>query len=169
MKRTTIRREKSLSNYLVLWYGDHVNMIMDIHNPDIFQNQMYLDLFANLGVDVTELSADTDFIIISNDGEEVTVLNHFKEDGCTQDTKLGTISLKFKNIASDNDEKPGHYVLCIDGTEYLDGYLSDDFGMKCLVQDAFTGQILNLVDFIYEVDGSSGEVNVSGTNYYPLG
>lgn len=115
LKKASLREQESLLNYLMLLYGEPVNVVIDVRNTDIFRNQSYLDILANLGVDIKELGANTDFINIQNGGASAEVLNDFR---------------------ADED-------------------LSGDFSIRCRVEDANTGEVIDLVDFIYEVDSDS--------------
>ena len=73
--------------------SENRSIIFEIRNKDILNFDEYLELFENLGVDVSQLSADTDFIIVDNASKKTDILNNFKESGSMADTSVGKLSL----------------------------------------------------------------------------
>lgn len=158
LKDIILKSQNSLMNYLMLLSGDQLNAMLDVRNKDIFKNETYLNLLANLGVNMSELGEDTDFIVIQNGGESAIVLNNFRENGSAVDTEIGNISIMYDIDGAYHDGELGHYSLYINGEEAFNGNTRDDFCMRCSVKRINTGEIIDSVNFIYSVDSKTGDV-----------
>lgn len=147
VKNNNLVSRQKLDEYLMLLYNDDVEIRMEVKNKDIFNNQLAIELFENLGVDKSKLSGDTDFIIIRDRGKEAYVINGIKEDNNTQQSVLGTIS-----YITTNDENK-LYHLYLENQELLAGETDDDTGIRI---DIYRNNVIvDSVKFKYSVDGNS--------------
>lgn len=133
LKNENLQKEESLLNYLMLLYGEQADAVLTIRNTNIFMNQTYLNVMANLGIDRAELCDDTDYIVIQNGGESALVLN-------------------------DCDRVESS--ITVNGKEYAIGNMSDDCDMRCVVRNSVTGEIIDMVDFAYTVNTETADVVV---------
>jgi len=66
VKNINLTTVNSLPTYLMLLFGDDLEIRIDVRDKGLFQNPWILELFDNLGVDPETLSDKTDYIIINN-------------------------------------------------------------------------------------------------------
>jgi hypothetical protein len=156
LKNDYIIEQNDLVNYLMLLSGDDIDIVISIRNKDVFTNGLILTLMENDGVDVNNVSGETDFIIIKSGGEASTVLDNFTENGCVAETSLGNITMVY------TDESLGKYALYIDGEEYASGNMLDDTSMQICVRRK--GAVIDDVRFVYSVNPEDTAVVVSEVN-----
>ena len=145
----------SLVEYLMLLSGDDVDITMDIRNKDIFNSSWIVELLENLGINTNELTADSDFIIIRNSGDDAVVINALREKGEVTVAKLGKIQAFY-------DTDDGYYELYVDGNKCMTGNMGDDTGLQISVVRG--DELVDTVRFVYTVDPETMIVNNSATN-----
>ncbi len=122
MKNKNLVESANLVDYLMLLSGDDVEIRMDVRDKSIFSNGLIMDLLANIGVDTSQISNDTDFIIITDRGQNVTVVNGLRKDGSSQQTNLGEMKIYY-------GEK-GYYGLYLNDEELMIGNTEDGAGLQ---------------------------------------
>lgn len=156
MKNNNLVKEKSIVNYLMLLAEDEVDISIDIRNKDIFENAWIMELMENIGINTKLVSNNTDFIIVKNHGENVEVINDFRENGLSKITTLGTCKIMY-----DADEK-SNYSLYLDGVEQITGNMNDNTSMQINVfRD---NSMVDSVKFVYVVDPQTNTVNTIAVN-----
>lgn len=162
IKNKTLTERMNLMEYLMLLSGDDVEIRMDVQNKDIFKNQWIMDLLANIGIDTSQLTEDTDDIIISDKGSDVTVVNGLREDGASRQTKLGEMKIVYDMDGHNHDSQTGYYDIFLNGEQFLTGNSENGTGMQIDVYRK--GKRIDSVKFVYTVDAETKEVNVSAVN-----
>ena len=156
VKNNNLRSQTSIYNYLMLLSGEKADIILDVRNKDLYKNKWILDLLANIGVDVSEITGETDFIIKLNGCDEAVVVNDLRENGKSLETSFGTIQLLYVDQGGTGD-----YKLYINGTEFLTGR-EDDTGLNVIVRRDST--VADQVRFVYTVEPDTTNVNVIAAN-----
>lgn len=72
-KNNLLKSENDLVNYLMLLVGDKLDVTIRVENTEIFKDTIILRILEHLGVDTSELSNDTGFIVI--DKSETSIIN----------------------------------------------------------------------------------------------
>lgn len=85
--------QNKLVNYLMAVKYSHADSIIEVKDKSLFDDDFYINIFANMGVDTSLLSSQTDYIILQDGGQKTVVLNNFKENGSSLETDLGTFTL----------------------------------------------------------------------------
>lgn len=150
-KIDTLTTEKELDNYLMLLAHDSLNAVIEINNTDIFKSELYKQLFGNLGVNVSELGANTDFIIIRDGGAKTQVLNSAKTQSQTYESSVGNIKIEIGNSG-------GSYSLSVDGVIWSSGRTDATEGLKISVSKSGTEEytFVEKVSFQYAFSKNSG-------------
>lgn len=111
----------SIDEYLMLLAGDNLEIRMDIRSKDIFENQLIMELLKNIGIDINQLSCETDFIIIKDYGQEIHIIDNIRNAESTQMTELGKVSFLY-NL----DGEEGEYGLYIADEQVMLGNSLDN-------------------------------------------
>jgi hypothetical protein len=151
-KNETLSGQNDIVNYLMLLSGDDINVAIDIKNKDIFSNALIMALLENDGVDVDNISGNTDFIIIKDGGKSSIILDDFKENGRAVDTPLGNVYIEY-------DELLEGYTLYVDDDEFVYGSVLEDADMHICVWR--NGTVIDDVRFFYTVSPEDTAVAVS--------
>lgn len=158
MKNGLIADCKDIAEYLMLLSGDDIDITMEIRNKDIFNSSWAMELFGNLGINTSELTENTDFIIVRNGGEDTAIINGLREDGDSIVTELGEVHFAYDADGISYDEEPGHFELDIDGSECLEGNMNDGTDMQIRVARGNADKI-DTVKFVYTVDLNNDTIN----------
>lgn len=102
----------SINEYLMLLAGDDLEIRMDIRNKDVFKDMLIIDLLENLGIDITQLSYNTDFILIKDHGREIYLIHDIRNEVSIQ----SDLSLRY-NL----DEEKGEYDLYVGDEQVMRG------------------------------------------------
>ncbi len=105
---------ESLSVYLEGLSATQYKAVIEINNPDIWQDSAYVKLFENLGISGSGISEEninkeTDFIVWDGVTKEATALENFHTSGSNCDTSFGTLNV-YAN-------EQGEYGVYLDGSE----------------------------------------------------
>lgn len=152
----------SLSNYLMMLSDVPVDYVIDVHDKDLFYDDLYMNLLENLGVDISLIGENTDFIIVRNGGAQNTVINDFRENGSIIETEVGYVQIYYSIDRDSNDKASGCYGIYVDGEEWLIGNTEEDTSMQITVKKL--GKSIDNVKFVYSVNSEVAEVNVSEVN-----
>lgn len=109
-KVNNFRVYESLDNYLVLLSDKNYSAVIEINNPAVCASASYLPLLENLGVNRSEVTENTDVIVIQEAGRAAACLENFRESGSRERTAFGEFSLF---TAED-----GTYGVYLDNEEY---------------------------------------------------
>lgn len=92
-KINNLREYESLENYLMLLADKNFSAVIEINNPAVYSSDSYLHPLENLGVNSSELTESTDFIVIEEAGKQAECFENFHESGSCGITALGEFSL----------------------------------------------------------------------------
>lgn len=109
-KLDNLKQCESLDNYLMLLADKNYSIFVEINNPEIWYQDLYAHLLENLGVNSSETSENTDFIVIQEAGKQVDYLENFHECGGSALTSLGRIDLFMA--------ESGTYYVYLDNEEF---------------------------------------------------
>lgn len=154
--------QTSLPNYLLLLGDTPVDYIIDVRNKDIFYSDYYIGLLENLGINISLLCENSDFIIGRNGGAQSIIIDNFRENGSNIKTEAGDVQIYYDVDGAYHDGATGYYSVYVDGEEWLVGNIEDDTSMQISVKRC--GDSIDNVKFLYTVNFESVEVNVSDVN-----
>ena len=156
MKNNNLVKEKNIVNYLMLLAEDEIDISIDIRNKDIFKNAWIMELMENIGINTELISNNTDFIIIRNRGEDIEILNDFREGDLSEITTLGTCQM----VYDANEES--NYCLYLDDAKLMTGNVNDGTSMQINVfRDSI---VVDSVKFVYTVDPKTFSVHTITVN-----
>ncbi len=115
-KLSLIKAQESIDTYLMLIADKDFNVILDISDSDIWTNKYYVNLIENLGVNISGISDNTDFIVIKECGEKVDCFENFHESENQVNTSIGTFCLKNEKAEMTDSA----YKIYLNGTIYYD-------------------------------------------------
>ncbi len=81
-----------LGSYLEDLADTGYNALFELKNHDILLDGKYLELFENLGINISELTDKTDFITVDGKNKKATVINDIDGSGCHAATVFGELS-----------------------------------------------------------------------------
>lgn len=147
-----LRGQTDLASYLMLLYQSNNTVIVDIRNKSLINNEVYYKLLSGLdGEYSNDISKSTDFIIVEN-GEAV-VLDDFRNNGATIDTKIGEIS-----FSSVNDR----FGLYVNGDEYYVSDTNEEVSLRIQVKDG--DSLIDNIGFTYIVNPETFSVTVTSAD-----
>jgi hypothetical protein len=155
LKNWNITQQNDLEVYLMLLSNDDVDITIDIRNKRIFNNDGILELLNNLGVDVSAINENTDFIIIKNGGEQSVTLDNFRTNNCILNTAIGKVQITY-------DETNEYYSLLLDDIEYLKSSNEeneDEIDMQICVRR--NGEVIDNVTFSYIINPDNNDIELS--------
>ncbi len=141
-----IKSQDMLDAYLMTIADKNFNIIIDINDLDIWNNRNYVNLIENLGVDMSEVSDATDFIVIKEQGEKVYCFENFHKSEDQVYTEIGTFCLK-----NEKTEMTGSaYKVYLDDTVYYDVPLEESIesNVRIYLMDKDTAEIVDDARFL---------------------
>lgn len=162
LKDDNIKKSEDVYDYLMMLSGDDVQIAMDIRNKDIFKNAWADNLLANIGVDITQINDDTDFILVGNRGASAVVLDNYIEDGKSISTELGEVSIYRDTEGIHHDGEKGYFGLYLNGEENLIGNINDDTSLQINVFR--NNELVDSVRFIYYVNPETLDLTTIAIN-----
>lgn len=93
-KISLFKSQETLDSYMLMAADRNYNVIININNSDFWENERYVNLLGNLGVDIDGISDDTDFIVVKGDERKADCYENLL--GLTEqvDTAIGDIRIK---------------------------------------------------------------------------
>lgn len=146
-----IKSQDNLNTYLMLLYNSTNDIIIDLKENDLVANNVYKDLLSNVGSGTDKINEATDFIIV-HEGETI-VLDNFRENGVMKESEIGIVSFWYGD---------SEYGIYIDGSEYYTESIDDNASLRIRVTKS--DKVLDDVQFVYNVDTESTDVNISAVN-----
>lgn len=92
MKNLNVISCDNMEEYLMLLAGDDVEIAINIKNSDMIKNAWIMSLLDNLGINISELTDNTDFIIRNSKKATGTILD-LQKDSDSIRTELGYFGL----------------------------------------------------------------------------
>lgn len=71
-KAENLKAQETLDTYLMLLADKNYDFLLEINSQEILQDEKYVGLLENLGIDVNSMKENTDFIVVHGGGESVT-------------------------------------------------------------------------------------------------
>ena len=156
LKNDNLKAQDDMTRYLMLLAGDNTETIICVRNKEIFRNGLITALLENLGIDPSELSENTDFILINNQEKEAVVLDCFTKDGQEADTKFGKASvLRFTGEGTEEE----YLTLTVDEWGSMKVRMDSKPGMQINVFRH--GELADSVKFEYTVNPLTDRVDMS--------
>ena len=144
--RTQMTELENLSVYLEGLSATQYKAVIEINNPDIWQDSAYVKLFENLGISEEMIHETTDFIVWDGTEKEAVMLENFHVSGSSFDTSFGTLSVYA------NDQ--GEYGVYIDGSECFVSSAcqneTEKTDIRILLFDPDSYEMLEDIAFTYE-------------------
>lgn len=140
-KINDFQTQESLDNYLMLLADKNFSAVMEINNPVLYSSDSYIHLLDNLGINSSELTENTDFIVIEEVGRQAESFENFHKFNNSEMTALGEFSLF---TAED-----GTYGMYLDNKEFyaIDSEQNTDVDVRITVIDRETKEIVDQSTF----------------------
>ena len=144
--RTQIAPFESLSVYLEGLFATQYEAVIEVNNPDIWQDSAYVSLFESLGITEETVHETTDFIVWDGTAKEAAVLENFHTSGSSFDTSFGTLNV-YAN-------EQGEYGVYMDGSECFVSSAwqneAEKTDIRILLFDPDSYEMLENITFTYE-------------------
>ena len=150
--------QTSLANYLMLLSVTPVDYIIIVRDKDILFDKYYIELIENLGIDISLINRDSDFVIVRNGSAENTIINNYIEDESIIKTEVGNVQVYYDNDGVYHDGVKGYYSIYVDEEEWLVGNIADDTDVQIVVKKC--GECIDNVKFVYDVNLESIEASI---------
>ena len=143
-KVSNLRKYESLDNYLMLLADKNYSVVVEVNDPMIWHYDSYIHLFENLGVNTSEITENTDFLVIQEAGRQVACFENFHESGSHVMTALGEFSLFMSET--------GDYGVYIDNEELYTVTSGQNMNtdIRIIVMDKNTAEIVDKRSFSNE-------------------
>ncbi len=137
-KQKYLLESKNLTEYLMYLYDDRYQAIIEVGNKESLEDEITKNLLANLGVDASDISSDTNMIVV--DTQEKNGECYSCEYNSAFDTVIGTVSI-FTN------PEQTEYGLYLNGDEVKVQEIGDEYDFRITVFDKNDGSVLDIRDF----------------------
>lgn len=106
---TEFQSYESLDYRLLFLFDKDILTFIEVYDSEIWDNDYYVNLFENLGINRENITENTDFIVIKNAGQQVAYLDDFKESDQELMSEYGKIQIF--------SSETGTYGVYLDGNE----------------------------------------------------
>ncbi|MCM1155633.1 MAG: hypothetical protein NC314_02420 [Roseburia sp.] len=132
-----IQRLESLDYRLLYLFDKDFLAFIEIYDPEIWDNDYYVNLFENLGINRENITKDTDFFVIQNAGQQVDCLDSFKDFDKDIISEYGKIQI----FSSEN----GTYGVYLDGNELyvVTPEQDSDTDIRIVIVDKNTKEVID--------------------------
>lgn len=139
--QSKLKSFESLEYYMLLLLDDNYMTLIEVNNPEIWDNEYYLHLFENLGVDKNDITKKTDFCLIQNAGEQVDCFEDFYKSDKRIETVLGELGFRLSET--------GAYKVSLDGEEIYEiiPEQNQNVDIRIVVLDKDTAEIVDQSTF----------------------
>lgn len=136
-----LKNYESLDYYMLFLHNKNYLTFIEIDNPEIWNNDYYCNLFESIGVNQSEITPDTDLLVIQNAGQQVAYLEKFRESENVIETELGKIQIS----ASES----GTYDVYLESDELytMTAEQDKDSDIRIVVVDKNTREVIDQVCF----------------------
>ncbi len=143
-KISNLRMVESLDNYLMLLADKNYSVVVEINDPLVWNYDSYIHLFENLGVNSSEITKNTDFIVIQEAGRQAVCFENFHESGSHEMTAMGEFSLFMSET--------GDYGVFLDNEELytVTGEENINVNIRIITIDKSTAEIVDKRSFSNE-------------------
>ena len=145
-----LKSQENLNSYLMLLSDKQYNIIIDIYNPDIWKDSVYVHLFENLGVSMDKITDTTDCLVIKEGGADVDVLNGFHSSEGVSETSIGRLGLLIDEM--DDAGTVTAFGIYLDDEKRYTASLAEQAGMRILVLDKDSMETYDSAAFSYIVE-----------------
>ena len=145
-----LKSQQNLNSYLMLLSDKQYNIVVDIYNPDIWKDPVYVHLFENLGVSMDKITESTDCLVIKEGGASVDVLNGFHSSKGVSETSIGTLGLLIDEM--DDAGNVTAFGIYLDDEKRYTASLAEQAGIRILVMDKDSMETYDSAAFSYTVE-----------------
>lgn len=153
LKRGYEYSSKSIKDHLMMLYDTDLTTIIDIYDKSIYDNPTFMSLITNLGIDASEISSDTDFIIAGKYGADNTpvaiALNSARVNDYKLQTDIGLITVTIDETGESHNGMCGMYDLYIDDVLMSVGDNDQTIGAALRTFDPATHEAVDQVKYDY--------------------
>lgn len=128
-----MQSQKSLDAYLMLLADKNFSAVVEIYNPRIWKDDLYRDLFENLGVNPDEITKDTDCIVIGQGGKTADVIHNFHDSEGVTETSIGQLCLFIEEM--DEENNVASYGVYLDDEKRYAAGLGENVDLRVMVLD----------------------------------
>lgn len=156
-KINMLKEQTTLDTYLMLLADQNYNAVIEINNPDIWKAERYLNLFENLGVNLSALSEETDFVVVQEGGKHADTMDNFRQNGSVAETSIGELSFFVAETGNNTADTYGVYLsskelYTVTTKENSDEDEAKRADIRISVMDKDTLETVDYVTFSYTVD-----------------
>lgn len=106
-KAENLKKQSSLDSYLMLLADKNYDVMFEIQDASIWNNDYYVSLLENLGINARQIKKKTDAILVQEAGRQVDYFKQF----CTSQDSFRTAAGVVKTMLSED----GSRSVCLDG------------------------------------------------------
>lgn len=128
-----------LALYMEALSGTDYRAVVEINNPEIWQNEDYILLFEKLGITEEDIHADMDFIVWNGPEKTAFALDNFHVSGSSCEMSYGTLSLFWNEL--------GEYGVYLNGRECFvsSPALNQNVDIRIVLLDPGTDETVDLI------------------------
>ena len=162
-----LKSQKSLDTYLMLLFDKSYDAVIEIYNTRIWKDTRYANLFENLGVDLNQVTEDTDCVVIGKGGETVDLIENFHDSEGVTETGIGPLCLFIDEMDEENNVKS--YGVYIDDEKRYAAGVGENVDIRILVLDKESLKTKDYVTFSYSVKKQKGfKLTLNAMNGIPI-
>lgn len=162
-----MKSQKNLDAYLMLLADKNFNAVIEIYNTRIWKDKHYRNLFENLGVDLNQVTEDTDCIVIREGGKSTDVINNFHDSEGVTETSVGQLCLFIEEMDEENQVKS--YGVYLDDEKRYTAGLGENVDLRILVTEKDSLETKDQVTFSYTVKKQKAyELTLTAINGAPI-
>lgn len=162
-----MQSQKSLDTYLMLLADKQFDAVIEIYNTKIWKDSHYRYLFENLGVDLEQVTKDTDCIVVKEGGKSADVIHNFHDSEGVTETSIGLLGLFIEEM--DDENNVASYGVYLDDEKRYTAGLGENVDIRILVADKDDLETKDQVTFSYTVKNQKAyKLQTTAVNGVPI-
>ena len=101
-KRRNLQAQRSWDTYLMLLADKNLDAVVEIRNADIWNNDRFVNLVENLGIDMSSVSEATNYLMIHRGGLQAEAVSLDITEDTQTDTMLGLLQILYNESGGYN-------------------------------------------------------------------
>lgn len=112
-----LKAQTNLDTYLMCLADEQFSCVIQIYDPEIWKNPPYVHLFENLGVDINQITENTDCIVVQEGGKSTDILEDFFLHEKVYKTSIGKLYMQSDGMRQERNANDKSYSIIIDNEE----------------------------------------------------
>lgn len=157
-KIAKLKEQTSLDTYLMLLADKNYTLLFEINAAEIWENDYYVKLLENVGIDSSKITKNTDFFIIQDQGKHAEYFEDFYQKEGLIITTLGEMYLSSEGRAG--------YKVYLNNKELYTVTQNEENDLRIVVIDKETAEVLDYVSFSVQTKSDIQDGQIIATKIY---